>query len=120
VVKLIKGLKYLVVSVSFFAGVYFADDVRALRSNFYYQPQDGFYSRPYDLRIDRKDFDGKIEVYLKDVRTNEFHKIGPRMFVGSPSHRINSVVNIPKEYASKKNLKGLSFILDFYDSFFDK
>lgn len=116
---MIKGLKYLVVPLSFFAGIYFSEDVKALRSNFYYQPQDGFYSRPYDLRLERKDFDGRIEVYLKDTRTNEFHKIGPKMFVGSPSHRINSVVSIPKEYVSKKNLKGLSFLIELYDSFFD-
>lgn len=117
---MIKGLKYLVVPLSFFAGVYFADEVKSLRSSFYYQPQDGFYCRPYDLRIERKSFDGKIEVYLADAKNGEYHKIGPKMFVGSASHRINSVINIPKEYATKKNLKGLSFILDFYESIFDK
>lgn len=116
---MLSKLKYLVVPAGFFLGVYFSDDVRSLRSNFYYKPQDGFYCRPYDLRVERKNFNGRIEVYLSDVRTGDSHKIGPKMFVGSASHRINSVVNIPREYACKKKLGGLSFILDFYESIFD-
>ncbi len=116
---MLKGLKYLVLPLGFFAGVYFSDDVKGLRSNFFYQPQDGFYSRPYDLRIERKTICGKVEVYLTDTKTGEYHKIGPKMFVGSASHRISSVVNLPKEYATEKNMKGLSFIIDLCDSFFD-
>ncbi len=118
-VNLLKGLKYLLVPVSFFAGVYLADDFMALRSNFYYQPSQGFYSKPYDLRVERKNVYGKIEVYLVDVKTGDMHKIGPKMFVGSASHRINSVINIPKEYAARKNLKGLSWLIDLYESVFD-
>ena len=116
---MINKLKYLLVPASFFVGVYFADDVRSLRSNLYYQPQDGFYSRPYDLRVEKKEICNRVEAYLTDVKTGDSHKIGPRMFVGSPSHRINSVMSIPKESLSKKNMKGLAFILDFYDSVFD-
>ncbi len=118
-VNLLKGLKYVVIPVSFFAGVYLADDFKALRSNLYYQPREGFYSRPYDLRVERKNVCGKLEVYLTDVKTGDIHKIGPKMFVGSASHRLNSVINIPKEYASRKNLKGLSWLIDFYESIFD-
>ncbi|MFH1210945.1 MAG: hypothetical protein V1645_03435 [archaeon] len=109
---MLNKIKYLVVPLGFLAGVYFADDVKSLRSNFYYQPQDGFYCRPYDLRIDRRSVGSKVESYLSDVRTGESHKIGPNLFVGSPSHRVNSVISIPKEYLAKKNLKGLIFILD--------
>jgi len=116
---LLKGLKYLVFSASFFAGVYFADDVRGLRANFYYQPQDGFYSRPYDLRIERKNIAGRLEVYLADARTGDSQKIGPKLFVGSPSHRLRSVVNIPQEYLNKKNMKELSWLLGFCESVFD-
>ncbi|MEM4245133.1 MAG: hypothetical protein QXR60_02940 [Candidatus Nanoarchaeia archaeon] len=116
---MLKGLKYLVFPISFFAGVYFADDVKSLRSNFYYQPQQGFYSRPYDLRIETKNICGKVEVYLTDVKTGEYHKIGPKMFVGSASHRINSVVNLPKEYANKRNVKSLSFLIDLCESILD-
>jgi hypothetical protein len=118
VVNLLKGLKYLVVPASFFVGVYLSDDVKSLRSNFYYQPQDGFYSKPYDLRLERKNFNGKIEVYLSDIKTGDSHMIGSKMFVGSPSHRINSVLNIPKEYIHKKH-KGLASLVEFCYSFFD-
>jgi hypothetical protein len=64
------------------------------------------------LRVERRHVGSKVESYLSDVRTGESHKVGPCMFVGSPSHRVNSVINIPKEYLAKKNLKGLTFILD--------
>lgn len=113
---MLKGLKYVAVPLSFFMGVCFADDVVGLRSCFYYQVQQGFYSRPYDLRVERKSFNSRIEVYLVDVKTGDSHMVGPKMFVGSPSHRISSVLNIPKEYAEKKNL---SFLVRLYDFVFD-
>ncbi len=109
---MLKGLKYLVVPLSFLAGVYFADDVKSFRSNFFYEPREGFYCRPYDLRVEKRVIGGKVEVYLADVKNGEYHKIGPKMFVGSPSHRISSVISIPQEYLNKSNLKGLSRLLD--------
>ena len=116
---MIKGLKYLVIPASFFVGVLLADNIKGMRY-ISYEAAKGFYCRPNDLRIDRRIVNGKLEVYLADSSTGDSHKVGPKMFVGSPAHRVNSVISIPKEYANKKNLKGLSGLLELYDSFFDK
>lgn len=112
-------IRYFALPLGFFLGVYLAEDVRSLRSNLYYKPQEGFFSRPYDLRVEKRSLNDRVEVYLTDVRTGDFHMIGPEMFVGSPSHRINSVINIPREYAKKKNLGVLLSLIELYDSLFD-
>jgi len=59
---------------SFSAGVYFSDDIKDLIPK-NYVVQDGFYERPYDLRLVHIENNGKIETYLFDRITKQYSEI---------------------------------------------
>ncbi|MBM3199314.1 hypothetical protein FJZ53_00130 [Candidatus Woesearchaeota archaeon] len=108
-----------IIAASFAAGVLMSEPIKDLRKNFRYEAAEGFYERPYNLKIEtRKNMKGEIETYLYDDETKQYHKIGQKMYVGDYKHRIKSVTSIPKELAEKHKL--LKFILDAYSLVSDK
>ena len=90
-----------VLALTFFTGVYFAEDVRSLRSMYPYTVKPEFFQRPYDLRIVRKEVNGSIESYLADTETRNYQRIGPDLYVGDGIHRLESVIDSTKEFISR-------------------
>ncbi|MBL7100824.1 MAG: hypothetical protein ISS23_02610 [Nanoarchaeota archaeon] len=111
-----KKLITTAIAGSFFLGIIFSGPIKDTRKYFHYETAKGFYEKPYNLKIkNRKDIQGKIETYIHDTETKQYHKIGPKMYVGDYEHRIKSAGNIIIEIAEGK----LKFLSGIYSLIFD-